>query len=317
MGGSWFDLGGNSALAFQPLARIEESHQRAWAQEWVCSLIAHEQGAVTPEIKDNVWSALCNLAQAPVQERTLTGLVALLQSNSLRQALQPYTLNGPHGRLLDADDDKLNLGDVQCFEMEELMHTKSAVLPTLTYLFHRLEERFDGRPSLLILDEAWVFLDDPEFAGRLREWLKTLRKKNVSVIFATQSLSDITSSSIAPAIIESCLSRIFLPNERALEPQQRKIYDAFGLNARQAEIISRAMPKREYYFQSRQGNRLFDLNLGPVALALCAASQKQDHQLLARLTAETEGAEFVTRYLAAKNLEWAIPLINNFQRSET
>jgi len=317
MGGSWFDLGGNSALAFQPLARIEDTHQRAWAQEWVCSLIAHEQGAVTPEIKDNVWSALCNLAQAPVQERTLTGLVALLQSNNLRQALQPYTLNGPHGRLLDADDDKLNLGDVQCFEMEELMHTKSAVLPTLTYLFHRLEERFDGRPSLLILDEAWVFLDDPEFAGRLREWLKTLRKKNVSVIFATQSLSDITNSTIAPAIIESCLSRIFLPNERALEPQQRKIYDAFGLNARQAEIISRAMPKREYYFQSRQGNRLFDLNLDPVALAFCAASEKADHQLLAGLTAETEGAEFVTRYLAAKNLEWAIPLIRNFQRSKT
>ncbi len=332
MGGTWFDLGSaniddpalaaqslaSQPLAFQPLARIDDSHQRAWAQEWVCGLIAHEQGQnggqVTPEIKDSVWSALCNLAQAPMPERTLTGLVALLQSNPLRQALQPYTINGPHGRLLDADDDKLDLGAVQCFEMEELMHTKSAVLPTLTYLFHRLEERFDGRPCLLILDEAWVFLDDPEFAGRIREWLKTLRKKNVSVIFATQSLSDIAGSSIAPAIIESCPSRIFLPNERALEPGQRKIYDAFGLNARQTEIISCAIPKREYYFQSRQGNRLFDLNLGPVALTFCAASGKQDHHLLTRLTVETEGAEFITRYLAAKNLDWAIPLIENFTR---
>lgn len=316
MGGTWFDLGGDGKLAFQPLSCIEDTHQRSWAQEWVCGLIAHEHGQITPDIKDSVWSALCNLAQAPLQERTLTGLVALLQDNTLRQALTPYTLNGPHGRLLDADDDKLNLGAVQCFEMEELMHTKSAVLPTLTYLFHRLEERFDGRPSLLILDEAWVFLDDPEFAGRIREWLKTLRKRNVSVIFATQSLSDIANSSIAPAIIESCLSRIFLPNERALEPQQRKIYDAFGLNARQAEIISRAVPKREYYYQSRQGNRLFDLNLGPVALAFCAASQKQDHQLLARLTDENGTAEFAARYLAEKHLDWAIPLIDIFNRSE-
>ena len=317
MDGTWFDLGGDGKLAFQPLARIEDTHQRSWAQEWICGLIAHEQGPVTPDIKDSVWSALCNLAQAPVQERTLTGLVALLQDNTLRQALTPYTLNGPHGRLLDADDDKLNLGAVQCFEMEELMHTKSAVLPTLTYLFHRLEEQFDGKPSLLILDEAWVFLDDPEFAGRIREWLKTLRKRNVSVIFATQSLSDIANSSIAPAIIESCLSRIFLPNERALEPQQRKIYDAFGLNARQAEIISRAVPKREYYYQSRQGNRLFDLNLGPIALAFCAASQKHDHQLLARLTDENGTADFTARYLAEKHLDWAIPLIDIFNRSET
>jgi len=268
MGGTWFDLGTDSVCAFQPLATIDDKNKRAWAHEWVCSLIAHEQVSLTPDIKDAVWSSLCSLAQAPIKERTLTGLVALLQSNELRQALQPYTLNGPHGRLLDADEDKLNLGDVQCFEMEELMHTKSATLPTLTYLFHRLEMRFDGRPSLLILDEAWVFLDDPEFSSRIREWLKTLRKRNVSVIFATQSLSDIANSSIAPAIIESCPSRIFLPNERATEPQQKKIYEQFGLNERQVEIISQAIPKREYYFQSRNGNRLFDLGLGSVALAL-------------------------------------------------
>ena len=99
------------------------------------------------------------------------------------------------------------------------MHEAAVVLPVLTYLFHRLEERFDGRPTLLILDEAWVFLDNPSFAGRIREWLKTLRKWNVAVVFATQSLSDIVDSSIAPAIIESCPSRIFLPNDRAIEPR--------------------------------------------------------------------------------------------------
>ena len=94
-------------------------------------------------------------------------------------------------------------------------------LPVLTYLFHRLEDRFDGRPSLLILDEAWLYLDNPLFSARIREWLKVLRKKNVSVIFATQSLADIAESSIAPAIIESCPQRIFLPNDRAIEPQAR------------------------------------------------------------------------------------------------
>jgi hypothetical protein len=104
--------------------------------------------------------------------------------------------------------------DVQCFEMEELMHSKAAVMAVLRYLFARFDERFDGAPTLLILDEAWLFLDDPVFAARIRQWLKTLRKKNVSVIFATQSLADIKDSSIAPAIIESCASRIFLPTRR-------------------------------------------------------------------------------------------------------
>src|SRR3546814_10354910 len=78
------------------------------------------------------------------------------------------------------------------------MGQHGVVAPVLTYLFHRLEQRFDGRPTLLILDEAWIFLDHPLFAARIREWLKTLRKKNVAVLFATPSLADIANSSIAP-----------------------------------------------------------------------------------------------------------------------
>ena len=138
-------------------------------------LLGHERVELTPEIKDAVWSALGSLASAPMEERTLTGLSGLLQTNRLRQALQPYTLEGPFGRLLDADDDRLTLSSLQAFEMEDLLHAQSVVLPVLTYLFHRLEARFDGRPTLLVLDEAWVFLDDPVFASRIREWLKTLR----------------------------------------------------------------------------------------------------------------------------------------------
>ena len=273
-------------------------------------LLAHENVEVTPEVKDAVWSALSNLAAAPQAERTLTGLSALLQRGELRQALQPYTLEGPYGRLLDADDDRLTLRDVQCFEMEELMHQEGAVLPVLTYLFHRLEAGFDGRPSLLILDEAWLFLDNPTFAARIREWLKTLRKQNVSVIFATQSLSDISNSTIAPAIIESCPTRIFLPNDRAVEPQAQEVYEAFGLNERQIEIIARSVPKRDYYYQSRSGNRLFELRLGPIALAFTAASTKQDHALMDELIAAHGAEEFADSWLRARELDWAAELIN-------
>lgn len=314
MGGDFFDLsaakeGMKDALAFQPLAKIDLTAERSFAQDWVLGLLAHEGVAVTPEVKDAVWSALSNLAAAPPPERTLTGLATLLQRNELRQALQPYTLEGPYGRLMDADEDRLTLSDVQCFEMEELMHETGSVLPVLTYLFHRLEARFDGRPSLLILDEAWLFLDNPAFAARIREWLKTLRKQNVSVIFATQGLSDIAGSSIAPAIIESCPSRIFLPNDRAIEPQAKAVYEAFGLNDRQIEIIARAVEKRDYYFQSRQGHRLFELGLGPVALAFAGSSTKPDHALMDELLAAHGEEEFADSWLRAKGLDWAAELI--------
>jgi len=307
------------ALAFQPLRHIDDPAERAWAADWIAALLAHEKVAVTPEVKDAIWSALGSLASAPASERTLTGLSLLLQSNALKTALLAYTLEGPHGRLLDAAEDGLALGDVECFETEALMGQAGVVEPVLTYLFHRLDARFDGRPTLLILDEAWVFLDNPLFAARIREWLKVLRKRNVAVIFATQSLADIASSSIAPAIIESCPQRILLPNDRAVEPQSEAAYAAFGLNEAQIEIVARATPKRHYYLQSSRGNRLFELGLGPVALALCGASgpaaQARIDAVLAGGAGEGAGegaGDFARAFLAASGLDWAADLLAAF-----
>lgn len=317
LGGEHHALGTDSdleagGLSFQPLRGIAEPAERSWAAEWIGTLLAHEKVSVTPEVKEAVWSALSNLASAPEQERTLTGLSVLLQSNALKAALAPYTLDGPFGRLLDAAEDRLALSDVQCFETETLMHEAGVVLPVLTYLFHRLEERFDGRPTLLILDEAWVYLDNPLFAARIREWLKVLRKKNVAVVFATQSLADIADSTIAPAIIESCPQRIFLPNDRVIEPQSRAAYDRFGLNDRQIELISRATPKRQYYLQSRRGNRLFELGLGPIALAFCGASSPADQTLINHVLAEHGPSPFAGEFLAAQGLAWAADLLDQF-----
>jgi type IV secretion system protein VirB4 len=234
-----------------------------------------------------------------------------LQSNAVRSALLPYTLEGPFGQLLDAAEDTLTLSDAHCFEMEELMGNQAAIVPVLTYLFYRLEEQFDGSPTLLVLDEAWVFLDHPLFAARIREWLKVLRKKNVAVLFATQSLADVVQSSVAPAIIESCPQRIFLPNERAGEPQSREAYARFGLNERQIELISRAAPRRDYYLQSRRGNRLFDLKLGAIARAFCASSDPASQQMIdAILAAGGQDGDFARRFLEERDLGWAAALID-------
>lgn len=313
MGGEHHGLGAGDALAFQPLRGIDDDAERTWAAEWISALLTAERMEVTPQIKEALWSALTNLADAPADQRTLTGLCLLLQSNAMKAALMPYTLEGPFGRLLDAAENSLALGDMQCFETEALMHSEGAVAPVLTYLFHRLEERFDGRPTLLVLDEAWAFLDNPLFAARIREWLKVLRKRNVSVVFATQSLADIADSNIAPAIIESCPQRIFLANDRAVEPQARAAYARFGLNVRQIELIARATPKRHYYLQSRAGNRLFELALGPIALALCGASDPDSQSLIDRLLEEHGSAGFTPAFLRARGLDWAAELLAGFE----
>jgi type IV secretion/conjugal transfer VirB4 family ATPase len=314
MGGDWHDLGGalsddaSEPVALQPLAAIDDPPERVWTAEWVAAILGREGVTVTPESKEHLWSALISLASAPLGERTLTGLSVLLQSAALKQALQPYCVGGPWGRLLDAEAERLGQADVQAFETEGLIGTGAAPA-VLAYLFHRIEGRLDGSPTLLIVDEGWLALDDPTFGAQLREWLKTLRKKNASVVFATQSLADIERSTIAPAIIESCPTRLFLPNERAIEPQILAIYRRFGLNDRQIEILARATPKRDYYCQSRRGNRLFELGLGEVALAFTAASSKADQAAIADVLVTHGRAGFAPAWLRCKGLEWAAELL--------
>lgn len=315
VGGEFHDLGGESStLCFQPLGGVDQEFEAIWAHGWLVDLLAHEGVTISAAHKSELWSALGALATMPSPQRTLTTFGTLVQSGALREALRSFTLEGPYGRLLDADHDTLSYGACQTFEMESLMRAPAALVATLTYLFHRLESRFGAttetaagpqvRPTLLVLDEAWVFLEKraTTFSAKIREWLKTLRKRNVAVVFATQSLADIADSSIASAILDSCPTRIFLPNPAAFELHTRALYHSFGLNDRHIELIQSATPKRDYLYHSPAGSRMFQLGLGPAALAFCAAGSAKDRVEIERYVSAHGNSGFAAARLRERGL---------------
>lgn len=315
LGGDFFDLGEADALGLQPLARIDEPIERAWAVDWLSDLIEASGVTVEPELEAEIWRALDVLASRERSDRTLTLFSALVQDQVVRAALAPFTHDGPFGRLLDLDTSTLGYGPVQAFEMDDLMRKPRAAAAVLGVLFRALEQRFDGRPTLLILDEAWLFLKHGAFAAQIQDWLKTLRKRNVAVVFASQELADVEASPIASTIIEACATRIFLPNDRAREPRSRAFYEALGLNDRQIDIIAGATPKRDYYFSSREGCRLFELSLGPAALAFVAASRPEDQVLIDRVFAQAGANDFPAAWLDAKGLTDAADAVRRFERA--
>ena len=305
VGGDHYNLGADqSQLHFQPLAGVDDEAERLWAHEWLIAIAARENLPITPEVKKTIWEALQSLAATPREQRTMQALTIYLQNRELRDTFQPFTHQGAYGKLLDNSDDNLRFARWQTFEMEDLMESPSVVAPVLSYLFHRLQERFTGVPTLLVLDEAWLFLDHPIFATKIREWLKTLRKLNVSVVFATQSLADVHHSSIAPTIKEACFTKIYLPNAVALQPDASDFYRLFGLNDRQIEILAFSTPKHDYYYTSPLGNRLFQLALDDIALAYCSGAGKERLKLIAELRASTSDlVDFNRTFLRRVGLE--------------
>lgn len=315
VGGSFYDLGSegdSNSQSFQPLRHIDNEDERIWASEWLQQIYMQEGVKITPEHKEAIWQALNSLASTPANERTMFGFYNLVQNMELRSAILPFimkvenvTEGGPYGRLFDADEDTLKLGSYQSFEMGELMNKKNAVMPTLLYLFHVIERGCDGSPTFIVLDECWTFLDNPIFADKIREWLKTMRKNNVSIIFATQNLTDIRNCSISNAIIESCMTRIFLPNANALNPADTEVYRYFNLNDTERAIISKAIPKRHYYYKSSLGSRLFELALSEFALAYVASSSKEDQAKVMQIQMDYPSSDFNLHWLNYKNLKGA------------
>ena len=312
--GHYCRLGDPNAMTLQPLAGIDRREERSFAEAWLTNILDQESVTLTPDRREALWSALISLAGFPAEQRTLTLLSSLVQDLEIRKALRPFTLEGAYGALLDAANSEWNTAAWRCFDMETLVELPGAIAPTLLAIFHRLEQDFEGEPTVLILDEAWLFLDNSLFATQIKAWLKTLRKKNVSVLFATQSLADIEQSAIAATIIDSCPQRIFLPNPRAREEALKAFYQRFGLNPRQIDLIAEATPKADYYMVSPRGNRLFSLTLGSIAKAFCAASSPDDQKLMDRLLGE-DGEAFAARWLEAKGLAEEAALLRDIDPS--
>ena len=305
LGGQHLDLGEDD-VPLQPLARIDDETDRMKLQTLLEDWLELQSVRLIPTHRKALWRALELVAEGPVAQRTISNLVTQVQDNSVRDGLNAFSLAGPLGRFLDADRDVLLEGRFVTFELETLMAMgPKVVVPVATYLFHRIDQRLDGRPTLIILDEAWIMLTNSVFGAKVEEWLRTLRKKNTAVVLATQSLAEIANSPHRDVILESCPTKLYLPNPEARNAASRELYRRFGLTDRQIEIVAEATLKRHYYYVSPLGRRLFQFALGPGALAFIGAGSKDD-VLTARQMIRQFGERWTSEWLRVHEIpDWA------------
>jgi type IV secretion system protein VirB4 len=284
-------------VAFQPLADVDEPRERVWAAGWLETLAELQGITVTPPRRLRLDRALTLLAAEPRAHRTLTELTVQLQDPELVAAFAQYTMGGPFGRLLDATTDTIDAGRrweategasaargggpgggrveeeetahrYQVFELRALLDLDDRVLvPVLLHLFRHVERRLDGSPTLIVIEELWAPLLRTVFARRIQQWLLTLRKQNAAVVLVAHSPAQLDGVPAREIIIESCPTRVLLPNPEAATPAGATRYRDLGLNDRELGILATAVPKRDYYVKSPLGSRLVRLDLGPVALA--------------------------------------------------
>lgn len=257
IGGHYANLRPGQATGFNPLQLPDSPGARAFLRQWVSRLI-NKPGQELSADEEHIIAAAVegNFAQEPAYRR-LRYFRELLSGSrrptpdDLASRLAPWCGAGEHAWLFDNPTDRLDLDQRTLgFDMTELLDDPVLRTPAMMYLFHRIEERLDGTPTLILIDEGWKALDDVVFADRIRDWMKTLRKRNAILGFGTQSARDALESRVSTAIIEQAATQIFTPNPRA---QAADYCEGFGLTEHELGLIQ-ALPLHAHCILVKHGN---------------------------------------------------------------
>ncbi|WP_420141361.1 VirB4 family type IV secretion/conjugal transfer ATPase [Sphingomonas sp.] len=253
IGGHYSRISPGEPSGFNPLRLPDTAANRAFLRDWFGSLLTPE----TPEEQATIAQAVDACYDHDPAFRRLRHFRELLgggrrpEAGDLASRLDPWINAGEHAWLFDNAADELDLGAATLgFDMTALLESPRLRTPVMMYLFHRVDERLDGQPTMILIDEGWKALDDPVFAQRIRDWLKTLRKRNALVGFATQSARDALDSRISAAIVEQTATMIFTPNAKAREDEY---CGGFGLSRHELELI-RTLPAHSRCFLVRHAN---------------------------------------------------------------
>ncbi|GGI85131.1 type VI secretion protein [Polymorphobacter multimanifer] len=257
IGGVYDNLRPGEPTRMNPLALPDTAANRLFLNQWLARLVTGEGAPPTTEELAWIADAVDASFAGPPAHRRLRYLAELFRgrgrasSSDIAARLAPWHSAGEHAWLFDNEFDALDLGaDSIGFDMTAILDIPALRSPAMLYLFHRVEERLDGRPTIIVVDEGWKALDDDVFVARIRDWEKTIRKRGGIMGFATQSASDALQSRIASAIIEQAGTQIFMANASA---QASDYIDGFGLTAHELDLV-RTIPDNARAFLVKHGN---------------------------------------------------------------
>ena len=251
IGGSYGLIEPGVPTGFNPLQLPNTEENRAFLLDWIKSLLGRQTSS--EEDKILVKAIEENFKQEKLAQNLHTFSELVLgqsRDERLGRDLEKWHSGGEYAWLFDNLDDTLDLNSrVIAFDLTSILDTPAIRTATLLYMFHRVRMALDGSKALIFIDEGWKALDDPVFANKIKDWLKTIRKMNGVIGFGSQSASDAANSSIADSLIEQCPTQIFMPNSKAKEADYM---GAFALTESEFRVV-RESPVGSRQFLIKQG----------------------------------------------------------------
>ncbi|MGO6747978.1 type IV secretion protein [Rhizobium ruizarguesonis] len=219
LGGRYSSVRMGETTGFNPMRAEADARGTAWLTDWIAAIVESDGPKLSPVQLQALSDAVHSNAVADSRLQNFQQFRGQLRSTDdqgdLYTRLGRWDHGGQFGWLFGGRDvDPLGFDNrLTAFDLTEIFDNDLVRTAWLSYVFRRVERLVeDEHPTLLVLDEAWKLLDDPYFEARLKDWMLTMRKKNVAVILLTQRVSHIKNSRAGDAILESAVTRLVYPS---------------------------------------------------------------------------------------------------------
>jgi type IV secretion system protein VirB4 len=226
MGGKYSAVRMGEDTGFNPMQAEADSRGAAWLSDWLTALANNDGVDLNPiqiqALNDAVQANTTADPRLQNFEQFRSQLRATDDDGDLYNRLGRWDETGQFGWLFGgkAKDPLAFTSRITAFDLTEIFDNDTVRTAWLSYVFRRIERLVeDEQPTLLVLDEAWKLLDDPYFEARLKDWMLTMRKKNVAVVLLTQRVSHIKNSAAGDAILESAVTRMVYPSSYNTESE--------------------------------------------------------------------------------------------------
>ena len=237
--GSFIEFGQESTMCLNPFTTVEDLDDEVGLLQAIIEKMAAPEDGLDDYRRSRIEEAIKAVWGSLAHSMTISDVADYMINQpdervvDIGHMLYRFTRNGSEGAWFDGRAN-LNLNkDFVVLELEELKSKKTLQQVVLMQLIAAIQREMfmskDGRPKVLIIDEAWDILDDPMVARFLEHAYRRFRKYGGSAIIVTQSIADLYGSTSGKAIAaNSAFKFILRQTQETIEQCEKEGYLAIG-----------------------------------------------------------------------------------------
>jgi conjugal transfer ATP-binding protein TraC len=229
MGGMFIEFGNDSGLCLNPFTNVENIDEEVGLIQAIIEKMAAPEDGLDDYRRSRLEEAIKAVWGNKGTSSTITDVANYLlgqddqRVSDIGNMLYRFTEHGSEGYWFNG---KANLDmdrDLVVLELEELKGKitlqQVVLMQIIAAIQHEMYLSEDGRPKVLIIDEAWDLLDDPMVSRFMEHAYRRFRKYMGSAIIVTQSISDLYKNDAGKAIAANSAFKFILRQEAEVVDQ--------------------------------------------------------------------------------------------------